>query len=396
MTKMGKKYVGIFVGVTVLAGVLIASQAQKPAGTAGTEKKTAGASTATATPSAKHAATGPVLSDAALREKVIGFVRERFGMPASVGITAEPFKPSIHPKFDETTLTTDNGKNKTPNSAFVSKDQRMLVLGKLVPVTSDPKADLIADLRQRFKLPVSTNVTATEFHPSSHPGLLTTTVTVSDANKSGETQELFMTSDGRVLVVGAVFSLVEDPRKVALRNIKMVDQPRLGSAKAPVTIVEYSDLQCPTCARMHDFLENDLMKKYSGKVQVIFKEFPLANIHDWTLTASIANQCVYQINPNAYVPFRSLIYKNQTGTTAGSVRDLMLSYGEQLGIDRLRLAGCIDAKASLPRVEANFVEGKTIGVQSTPTCFINGKMVVGMPNIDEFHKDLDDALKARR
>lgn len=396
MTKTGSKNLAIFMGVALLGGALLAGQGQKPPSTAGPAKKAVGAATTPAAASASRAPVGPALSDAALREKVIRYVRERFGMPASVAITAAPFKPSIHPNFDETTLTTDNGKNKTPNSAFVSKDQRMLVLGKLVPAGSDPKADLIASLRQQFNLPPSTNVAASDFRPSSHPSMLAITVTVSEANKPAETQELFMTSDRRVLVVGAVFSLVEDRRKVALQNIKMVDQPRLGPAKAPVTIVEYSDLQCPTCARMHDFLENDVMKKYAGKVQVIFKEFPLAQIHDWTLTGSIANQCVYQINPNAYVPFRSLIYKNQLGTNAANVRDLMLTYGEQLGIDRLRLAGCIDSKASLPRVEASFLEGKTIGVQSTPTCFINGKMVLGMPNIDEFHKDVDDALKARR
>ena len=394
MTKTGKKYLGIFLGVALLAGVLIASQGQKPASTAGSAKKAAG--TATTPASASRASAGPALSDAALREKVIRYVRERFGMPSTVGITASPLKPSIHPSFDETTLITDNGKNKTPNSAFVSKDQRMLVLGKLVPVSSDPKAELIASLRQQFNLPASTSVTATEFRPSSHPNLLSTTVTFSEANKPAETQELFLTGDRRVLVVGAVFSLVEDRRKVALQNIKTANQPRLGPATAPVTIVEYSDLQCPMCARMHDFLENEVMKKYPGRVQVIFKEFPLANIHEWTLTGSIANQCVYQINPNAYVPFRSLIYKNQLGTTASNVRDLMLTYGEQLGIDRLRLAGCIDSKASLPRVEANFLEGKTIGVQSTPTSFINGKMVVGMPNIGEFHRDVDNALKARK
>lgn len=396
MTKTGRKYLLIFIGVALLAGVLIAGQAQKPASTAGPAKKGAGAATTPAKASASRPAVGPALGDAALREKVIRYVRERFGMPASVAITADPFKPSVHPNFDETTIYTDNGKNKSPNSAFVSKDRRMLVLGKLVPVSSDPKAELIASLRQQFNLPPSTNVTATEFRPSSHANLLSSTVTVSEANKPAETQELFMTSDRRVLVVGGIFSLVEDRRQIALRGITTADQPRLGPATAPVTIVEYSDLQCPTCARMHDFLENDILKKYPGRVQVIFKEFPLAHIHDWTLTGSIANQCVYQINPNAYVPFRSLIYKNQLGTTAGNVRDLMLTYGEQLGIDRLRLAGCIDSKASLPRVEANFLEGKTIGVQSTPTSFINGKMVVGMPNIDEFYKDVDAALKARR
>jgi protein-disulfide isomerase len=401
MANARKKYLLISVGMVVLGGVIFAGQGPKQASTPAATEKSAGAVATSGKTSTRHASAsrtpaGSGLSDAALRERVIGYVRERFGMPATVTITADPFKPSIHPSFDETTIYTDNGKNKSPNSAFVTKDQKWLVLGKLVPVQSDPKNELITHLREQFKLPPTTNVTVTDFRISPYPNLLATTVSVTEGNKPPEIQELFMTSDGRVLVVGGIFSLAQDPRKTALKGISTVNQPRSGPATAPVTIVEFSDLQCPMCARMHDFIENDVLKKYSGKVQVIFKEFPLANIHDWTLTASIANQCVYQINPNAYLPFRSLIYKNQLGTNAGNVRDLMLSYGEQLGLDRLRLAGCIDSKASLPRVEANFLEGKNVGVSSTPTSFINGKMVVGMPNIDEFHKDLDEALKARR
>jgi protein-disulfide isomerase len=187
-----------------------------------------------------------------------------------------------------------------------------------------------------------------------------------------------------------------DPRQHALRTINTANQPSLGSAAAAITIVEYSDLQCPMCSRMHDFLENDVLKKYAGKVQVVFKEFPIPSIHDWTLTASVANQCVYQISPPMYVPYRSLIYKNQASINATNVRDLMISYGEQLGVDRLRLAACIDSKASLARVEANFREGQSVGVQSVPTTFVNGKMIIGMPTIDVFYKTLDEALRAAK
>jgi protein-disulfide isomerase len=81
---------------------------------------------------------------------------------------------------------------------------------------------------------------------------------------------------------------------------------------------------------------------------------------------------------------------------AANVRDLVLSYGEQLGVDRLRLAACVDAKSTLPRIEESVKEGQAVGVQSTPTSFINGKMVVGMPTIDAYYKDIDEALKAAK
>jgi protein-disulfide isomerase len=175
-----------------------------------------------------------------------------------------------------------------------------------------------------------------------------------------------------------------------------VNEPSQGSVSAPVTIVEFGDLQCPMCARLHDFLESDLLPKYGDKVRIVYKEFPLVMIHDWTLTASVACQCAYQINPGAYVPLRSMIYKNQASINAMNVRDLMLSYGEQAGLDRLRFAACIDSKATLPHVEADFKEGQAVGVSSTPTCFVNGKMVVGFTSPDAYYKMVDETLRAAK
>jgi protein-disulfide isomerase len=187
--------------------------------------------------------------------------------------------------------------------------------------------------------------------------------------------------------------LTIDPRREALRAIVTANQPSQGPPHAPVTIVEFSDLQCPMCARLHEFLEKELLPKYGDKVRLVFKEFPLVTIHDWTLTASIANQCVYQINPQAYAPFRSLVFQNQSSINATNARDLLLSYGEQVGVDRVRLAGCLDAKAALPRIEENAREGKILNIQFTPTCFINGRKVVGMPSADAYYKAVDEALR---
>jgi len=390
MSGPGKKYLLILLGLAVLVGVFLAVELRKPP-TADAAATPAGAPAEPAAAPALPA--GPVLNDAAIREKVIAYVRERFGMPSTVTVTADAFKPSAHADFEESVVHTDNGKNKSDNSVLVTKDQKWLVVGKLVPVKSDPKAELIASLREQFKIPATTNISASDFRPSAYPRLLASTVSIVNPNKPPETQDFYLTSDRQALVVGGIFNLTENLRKTALKTIDTVNQARLGPANAPVTIVEYADLQCPSCARMHDLLENDIMKKYPGHVRVIFKEFPLASIHEWTLMGSIANQCVYQINPSLYSPFRSLLYKNQMGINAGNARELMLTYGEQLGIDRLRLAGCIDSKASLPRVEANFLEGKKIGVQSTPTLFINGQMMVGLPQAEEIHKRVDEALR---
>ena len=147
------------------------------------------------------------------------------------------------------------------------------------------------------------------------------------------------------------------------------------------------------CARLHEFLEKELLPKYGDEVRVIFKEFPLVTIHDWSLTAAIANECVYQIKPEAFAPYRSLIFQNQLGTNAANVRDNLLGYADRVDVDRVKLAACLDSKASLPLVEGGANEGKRLEVQSTPTSFINGRALVGFPSADAYYKEVDEALK---
>ncbi len=370
MKETWKSVIIIMTGLLVVGGTLILAKNTQPAATAA--------------------------SGTAAQEKIIRFVRERFGVADNVTMTLDPLKPSIHPAFLQTNILSDNGKEKHSNGAFVTKDYRLLIIGNMYPAGSDPQTELVQHIREQFKIPAATNVKATPFKPSTYPVLLASTVTLEDGKQPPQSQEFFMTSDRKCLVVGSVFNMGIDPVLHARKVINTINQPTQGPTSAPVTIVEFADLQCPMCARMHEFLENELFPKYNGKVRVIYKEFPLPSIHDWTMVATVANECVYQIDPPAYIPFRSLVFKNQSSINATNVRDLVITYGEQVGVDRLRLAACIDSKASVPRIEEDFKEGQAVGVQSTPTSFINGKMIVGMPGNDIYFKAVEDALRGRK
>jgi len=331
-------------------------------------------------------------ADAATRQKILRYVRARFGVPDSVTLTADPLVPFSYPEFLQTTITADDGKQKHTNSAFVTKDRRFLILGGLYMVAADPRAEIVQHVRETFKIPAESSVTAGPVRASSYPNLLAIAVTVDDG-KQKQNQDFYVTEDRRCLVVGTIFDLTIDPRREALQNIVTADQPSLGPASAPVTVVEFSDLQCPACARVHGFLEKELVPKYGDKVRVIFKEFPLPSIHDWSLMGSVANQCAYQINPLTYVPYRSLIFKNQSSFNATNARSLLLDYGERVGLNRLQLGACMDAKASLPRIELSVREGNKVGVTRTPTSFVNGTMVVGLESPEAFYRVVDEALR---
>jgi len=133
-----------------------------------------------------------------------------------------------------------------------------------------------------------------------------------------------------------------------------------------------------------------VVPRYGNKVRVVFKEFPLP-MHEWSLTAAIACQCAYEINPASYVPLRSAIFRNQALINITNVRETLLSYGEQAGLERVKLAGCLDAESAYPRVQRDLAEGKRVNVDRTPTLFLNGRMIVGLPD-EAFFQAIDQAL----
>ncbi len=324
-------------------------------------------------------------------DKVLRYVRERFGVADTVKLTINAWQPFTDPAFYQASINIDDGKEKRTQPVFLTRNQEYLIVGQVVPITSADKAAIERNVRQFFKVPENVGITVGPLRKSAFPNLYATTIGIEQAGKK-QAQEFYVTTDHRCLVIGNVYNLGVDPRVHALRVISLRNQPFQGAAGAPVTIVEYADLQCPMCARLHEFLEKKLEPRYAGKVRVVFKEFPLLAIHDWSPTAAIANECVYRIKPEAYVAYRSLIFQSQAAINATNVRDLLLTFGDQLGIDHLQLAGCLDSKATLPQIDADLKEGKELGIVSTPTCFVNGRIILGMPSEDAFYKAVDEAL----
>ena len=264
--------------------------------------------------------------------------------------------------------------------------------GQTTPATREKVTNFI---RERFNIPATVKITMTDLRETAYPDFYVTTVTVDDG-KVKRTQPLFVSRNMRYMVEGSIFNLSGDPRADIIRLISLPDQATQGPANAPVTLVEYSDLECPVCARMQEELENEIVPKYGDKLRVVFKEFPLVAIHDWALPASIAAQCIYQIDPSRYVDFRTTVYKNQTAVTAENARDELLHFAAEVGVDNLKLAACMDAKASLPRVEANIEEANALGVDQTPTMFINGTAVVGAKPAVEIEKIIDEAMRGAK
>ncbi|MGH9328541.1 MAG: DsbA family protein [Terriglobia bacterium] len=321
------------------------------------------------------------LSEAALRAKLVNVLRVKYVIPASVRIAAGPFESSQDPAYYECRISvTNNGQTKS-QVVSIAKDGRYLGMSPLFYLGPNTRVEVVRSIRTLFKLGSEWQLIAGPLRPSDIPGFYETTVTA-ERNGKQQSENFYVTADKHFAILGQVY-ILRSPAEIT-RMINTKGQPCSGPADAPVTIVEYADLECPTCARLQPFLENTLLPRYRNKVRLIYKDFPLP-MHDWSRKAAVATMCAFQIDPSAYVRYRSSIFAHQSQINVTNLRDQLLSLGEAAGIDRLKLAACIDSNASLPRVLADLREGEQLQVTSTPTCFINGREVVGLVPDDFYH-----------
>ena len=333
-------------------------------------------------------------------EKVVNFIRERFvGISGTDKFTVGAWHPSaVASGFEESTVTADDGKNRRTQTILVSKDMRylILVIGNIVDLPQATQAEMVQRFQEAFKTPPTLKLSFGGFKPSVSPDFEQGTLTMQEAGRPKQDRVVLLTRDHKHMILSEIYNMGIDRRLLALHTISLHDEPSIGPSTAPVTLVEYADLQCPMCARMHEFLETKVAPRYGNQVRIVFKEFPLVNIHDWSYTAAIADQCAYEMNPAAYVPLRTAIYRNQQMINITNLRDTLLNLGEQAGVDRVKLAACIDAKSSKPRIDRDMAEAKRLDVAQTPTVFINGRLMVGLPSEDAYYHAIDEALRGAK
>jgi protein-disulfide isomerase len=206
-------------------------------------------------------------------------------------------------------------------------------------------------------------------------GLLETTIDLTIADNK-QAVKFYVSKDGKFLFRGEMSDMTKDPLAESRAQIQMKDAPSLGEATAAVTLVEYSDFECPVCRSLHDTLRG-LLPNYAGKVRVVFKDFPLEQLHPWARTAALAGRCAYQQNPQAFWKMYDLIYDNQEIISAANAWTKMLDYAGQSGLDGDTFKGCMASPEAGEAVNASRANGQLLEVSSTPTIFVNGRRLVG-------------------
>jgi protein-disulfide isomerase len=242
-----------------------------------------------------------------------------------------------------------------------------------VPQTALQKS-VEAYLRNLYALGPNVQLTVSVPKESEVPGLLETTVDLKDGENS-QSAKFYLSKDGKHLVRGEVSDLSKDPLAEARARIQMKDAPSLGDPKAPVTLVEFSDFQCPVCRSLHDVLR--AMLPNFPQVRVVFKDFPLESLHPWARTAALAGRCAYQQDPKAFWKVYDAIYDQQEVISAENAWSKMADFAAASGLNPDAFKACMASPEAAAAVDASRANGQKLEVTSTPTVFVNGRRLVG-------------------
>lgn len=175
---------------------------------------------------------------------------------------------------------------------------------------------------------------------------------------------------------------------------ELVDNGHIkGKLDAKVTLVEFSDFQCPACGAAFPTVRT-VFEKYKDRIRFVYRHFPLTTIHPFAITAAEASECADQ--QGKFWELHDALFEQQSIWTAfaglSSAKSEIRSIAIQIGLEPTAFDQCMASRQTLSKVQADMDAAVRFGINSTPTFFVNGKKLEGALSVDAFSREIDSAL----
>jgi len=266
-------------------------------------------------------------------------------------------------------------------------------------VPSDLVQKIERQVRATYNVPATVKITVGALRPSDFPNYDALSVSMEGDGRK-QTSEFLLSRDGKTLLRMTKLDLTKDPYLEIMKKIDVSGRPTRGTKDAKVVVVNFDDFQCPFCSRMHQTLFPELLKEYGDRVEFIYKDYPLIEIHPWAMHAAVDANCLAAQNNEAYWDFADHIHASQQEVNAERGRDaqfaaldrLTTEQGQKHNLDQAKLQSCIKAQNE-SGIKASMHGAEDVGVTATPTLFVNGQEMDGAVPVSEVRAALDLALQ---
>ena len=183
-------------------------------------------------------------------------------------------------------------------------------------------------------------------------------------------------------------------------EISADNDPIIGNPNAPITIIEFSDFQCPFCARFHIQTLPTIMEEYieKGDVKLVFRDFPLQNIHPNAVPASVAAECANE--QGKFKEMHDILFERQnewSNLETVYVIDLFSQYSEQINLEQEQFTSCLSTGKYVKEIQNDLNDGRTYGITGTPGFFVGNQEIgfvelKGAQPFESFKKVIDSQL----
>jgi protein-disulfide isomerase len=211
--------------------------------------------------------------------------------------------------------------------------------------------------------------------PSEAEGLAEVVVVITSP-KGQQGTTLYVTPDGKHALTGDILPFGAKPYASAQAALlKGINGPAKGPANASLTIVEFSDLQCPHCKEAQPVIEKLLADEPNARF--VFQQYPLP-MHNWAEKAAGYADCVGRSSKDAFWKFVQGTYEDQTNITESNANEKLTAIADKSGVKGADIAACAAKSDTKARIDKSLALGQAVGVTGTPTLFINGRRIANV------------------
>jgi protein-disulfide isomerase len=183
-------------------------------------------------------------------------------------------------------------------------------------------------------------------------------------------------------------SAAADTNAVKRVAVSTDDDPSIGPDNAPVTIIEFSDFQCPYCEVWYKQVYQQLLAAYPNKIRLVYRDLPLP-MHPEAVPAAEAAECANE--QGAFWKYHDLLFDQQYGLNRAAYEH----YAADLGLDPTAFAACLDSHRFQSEIQADASDAASVGISGTPSFVVNGRILVGALPLSEFKAVIDEELAAK-
>ncbi|TBR20732.1 hypothetical protein EPO15_12220 [bacterium] len=252
---------------------------------------------------------------------------------------------------------------------------------------------LAEHIRETYNVPGAVEITVTTPVAAGIAGFKKADITFA-RGESAQKDTVWVADDGKHYLLGGFKDMTSNPDQERIAKLDLASSPSRGPKKAPVTVVQYTDFECPFCQKGYEIMQSRIIKDYAGKVRWVYKALPLSSIHPMAEPAAMGAECAKLQGEDKFWKVHDALFEGQRELTPDTLAQKLADFVKKAGGDVKAFETCYEAKKTLGAVSKDAAEAESLGISGTPAFLVNGHLVSGA-DYATIKRLVDEALQGR-